>query len=77
MPISLGYWSKHSAPWITQIGDYLSAFDCFFTSVDAGFYYPRQFGEASDLLAYLTLAVEAEKKENDERLQAATSLRRH
>jgi hypothetical protein len=61
---------------LTQIGDYLGAFDCFFTSVDTGFYYPRSYGEAGDLLAYLKLAVEAEKKENDERLQAATALRR-
>jgi hypothetical protein len=61
---------------LTQIGDYLNAFDCFFTAVDTGFYYPPSYGEAGDLLAYLKLAVEAEKKENDERLQAATVLRR-
>jgi hypothetical protein len=58
---------------LEKIGDYLSAFDCFFTSVEAPFYYPRSYGEAGDLLAYLKLAVETENKENDERLRAASA----
>ena len=46
---------------LNEMGDYLSAFDYFFTGIEAPFYYPRSYGEASDLLAYLKLAVESEE----------------
>lgn len=61
-----------------EIGDYLVAFDCFFTGVDSPLHYPRSYGEAADLLEYLKLAVEAEKKQNEDLLnpvQAANRLR--
>jgi AbiU2 len=58
---------------LRQIGDYLVAFECFFTSVDSSLYYPRSYGEADDLLEYLKLGVEAENKQNEDRLAAATA----
>jgi AbiU2 len=52
---------------LNKIGDYLVTFDCFFTRVDAQLYYSQGYGEASDLLAYLRRAVDAETKQNDDR----------
>jgi len=54
-----------------RIGDYVVAFDCFFTNVDSPLHYPPSYGEADDLLAYLRLAVEAEKKQNEDLLNAS------
>src|SRR4029453_7123428 len=51
---------------LDQILDYLAAFDYFFTGVDTPVGYPASYGDAADLIAYLRLAVEAEKKRNDE-----------
>jgi hypothetical protein len=57
---------------LEKIGEYLETFEGFFTGVvGAEFYYPPSHGEARDLLEYLKLAVEAEEKENEERLRAA------
>ena len=57
---------------LERIGEYLETFEGFFTGiVGAEFYYPPSHGEARDLLEYLKLAVEAEEKENEERLRAA------
>jgi hypothetical protein len=51
---------------LDQILDYLAAFDYFFTGVDTPVGYPASYGDATDLIAYLRLTVEAEKKRNDE-----------
>jgi hypothetical protein len=60
---------------LNKIGDYLTIFEGFFTgTIGAEFHYPSSYGEAHDLLAYLKLAVEAEEKENEERLKAAMAL---
>jgi hypothetical protein len=60
---------------LDKIGEYISAFEGPFTGVvGAEFHYPRSYGEAADLLAYLKLGVETEEKENEERLKAATAL---
>jgi hypothetical protein len=56
---------------LRKIGDYLVAFDSFFTGVDSPLSYPRSYGEAADLLEYLKLGVEAEKKQNEDRISAA------
>ena len=56
---------------LTKINEYIAAFEEFFTANDATFYYPRSCGEATDLLEYLRLAVDTEKKENEERVKAA------
>src|SRR6266480_5208229 len=52
---------------LDEILDYLATFDCFFTGVDTPLSYPPSYGEATDLIAYLRTAVDAEKKLNDER----------
>jgi hypothetical protein len=59
---------------LDQILEYLSTFDCFFTGVDTPCYYPPSYGEATDLIAYLRLAVNAEKNLNDEHREAAALL---
>lgn len=45
---------------LDQILDYLAAFDYFFTGVDTPVGYPASYGDATDLIAYLRLAAEAE-----------------
>lgn len=48
---------------LMKIGEYISAFEGFFTGNDAPFYYFRGYGEAADLLEYLKLGLEAEKQQ--------------
>jgi HEPN superfamily AbiU2-like protein len=59
---------------LTKIGEYISTFEEFFTGNDATFYYPRSYGEAADLLEYLRLGLDAEKKQNENRLKDAMAL---
>jgi hypothetical protein len=55
---------------LSRINDYLVAFSFFFTQVDTPLHCPAHFGDATDLLKYLRLAVDAEEKENTERRRA-------
>jgi hypothetical protein len=59
---------------LTKIGEYIGTFEEFFTGNDATFYYPRSYGEAGDLLEYLRLGLDAEKKQNEDRLKDAMAL---
>jgi HEPN superfamily AbiU2-like protein len=51
-----------------QIDDFLLAFECSFTKIriEAPLNCPGSFGDASALLEYLKLGVDAEKKQNEE-----------
>jgi hypothetical protein len=55
-----------------QINDYLVTFESFFTTVDTPLQPPATYGDASDLLTYLELGVDAEKKQEEEAWRAAS-----
>ena len=50
---------------LNEINAYLVTFECSFTGVDTPLQCPASFGDAADLLGYLRLAVDAEKKQNE------------
>jgi len=56
---------------LEQISDFLNAFDYFFTGVETTYSCPASYGDANDLIAYLNLAIETEKKTKNELLKAA------
>jgi hypothetical protein len=49
---------------LEQISDFLNTFDCFFTSIETTYRAPASYGDASDLIAYLNLAIGTENKTN-------------
>jgi len=55
---------------LEQISDLLKTFDHFFTGVEPGYQPPATYGDASDLIAYLQVAIEAKKKAKDDVLKA-------
>jgi hypothetical protein len=56
---------------LEQISDFLNAFDYFFTGVQTTYSRPASYGDANDLIAYLNLAIETEKKTRNALLRAA------
>lgn len=55
---------------LEQISDLLKTFDHFFTGVEGGYQPPATYGDASDLIAYLKLAIETKNKIHNECLKA-------
>ena len=54
---------------LDQISEFLCAFDFFFSGVKTAYYPTAAYGDVDDLIVYVRLANEAEKKQNDERLR--------
>ncbi len=65
--ISIGSMKK----LLEQISDLLKTFDYFFTGVEHAYRPPATYGDPSDLIFYLKLAMETENKTHNERLKAA------
>jgi hypothetical protein len=55
---------------LEQISDFLNTFDYFFTGIETTYRAPASYGDASDLIAYLDLAIDAENKTKGEILKA-------
>jgi AbiU2 len=55
---------------LEQINDFLNTFDYFFTSIETTYRAPASYGDASDLIAYLNLAIDTENKTKGEILKA-------
>jgi AbiU2 len=57
---------------LDHISDFLNTFDYFFTNVETTSYHPpATYGDESDLIAYIKLAIETENKIQNDRLRAA------